>query len=360
MTLKSYLTGEAMLTDQAMKEPTFKEAFEMLCRHAGENGREEVLFGDSLPRVKEYVPPYLTGMMFPETYFEFPLSGNPFLDAVVSYGRMIPGMKTEAGDEAGEILEWVANTQKTHRDIAVGFELDTHCKEFTTPAIHFQPRRSTETVRPFCELIGENESAKLYLDMCDRMQNTWPLSLFGLFRGRSNSPLRISGYLTKEAKEAYSFNPKAIAGVFDTIGFKAYSSEMLSQVSEIIGIAPDSLDFQFDVYPDYTIGDKFSLDVHIKERQTDAILNALSNDPLSEIINMWKDLGILDERIELVKECTMKQSFPIIKNNGSLGEYILEYRPKWIKISWKDARPVISKCYCLIWGGVAWKNPLKK
>ena len=360
MTLKSYLTGDAMLTDVAMKEPTFKEAYEMLCRHAGKDGREEALFGDSLPRAKEYVPPFLVGMMFPEVYFEFPLSGAPFLDVTVFYGKIKPGMKIESRDEAGDILDWVANTQKKHRDIAVGFELDTHCKDFTLPAIHFEPRRSVETVRPFCDLIGENENAKLYLDLCERMQNTWPLSFFGLFRGRSNSPLRINGYLTKEAKEAYSFNPSAIAGVFDTIGFKAYSSEMLSQIGEIIGIAPDSLEFQFDVYPDYTLGDKFSLDVHIQDRQPDAILNALSSGPLSEIINIGKEMGILDERIELVKESTMKQTFPIIKNDGSPGEYILEYRPKWMKISWKDAKPVITKCYCLIWGGVAWKNPLKK
>ena len=354
------LTDEVLLTSEVVKEPTFKEAYEMLCAHAGKDGREEVLFGDSLSRAREYVPPYLTGLMFPEVYFEMPLSGNPFLDVVVSYGKNRPGFTIEAREEESRILDWVANSRKVYRDISVGFELDTHCKEFTEPAIHYEPRRSLESVEPFCELIGEKENARLYLDMCERMQDTWPLSLFGLFRGRKNSPLRISGYLTKEEKEAYAFNPSAVAGVFDAIGFKAYSSEMLSQVSEVIGIAPDALDFQFDVYPDYTLGDKFSLDVQIKERHPEAITDALSTGPLSEMISMWKDLGVLDERFKLVKESTMKQSFPIIKNNGLPGEYILEERPKWMKITWKDARPVLSKCYCLIWGGVAWKNPLKK
>ena len=295
MILKNCLTGDTV------KEPSFQEAYEMLCQHAGEKGRSEALFGDSLPRVREAAPPFLTGMMFPEVYFEFPLSGDPFLDVSIFYGKIKPGMKIGSWDKGSGILDWVADTQKKYRDIAVCFELDTHLKDHKTPGIIFEPRRAYETIKPFCDLIGESETAELYLDMCDRMKNAWPLSYFGIFRGRDSSPLRISGYLTKEEKEAYSNDPSAIAKVFDIIGFTAYSSQMLSLISKIMCIAPDFLEFQLDVYPDHTMGDKFSLDVHIKDRQTDAIIEALSNGPISEIINIWKDLGVADDRISLVK-----------------------------------------------------------
>ncbi|MBR3555432.1 MAG: hypothetical protein IKN89_05940 [Oscillospiraceae bacterium] len=60
-----------------------KTALHMLLLHAASDGREELLFGDSLERVKKVLPDFVEPVdliHFPELHLEFPLIGAPFLD----------------------------------------------------------------------------------------------------------------------------------------------------------------------------------------------------------------------------------------------------------------------------------------
>ena len=79
-----------------MKEPSIRETFEILCLQAGDEGREAILFGDSISRVRKAVPPFLIGRKFPELYFEFPLAGDPFLDATIIYSDLESGMRIDS------------------------------------------------------------------------------------------------------------------------------------------------------------------------------------------------------------------------------------------------------------------------
>ena len=67
--------------------------------------------------------------------------------------------------------------------------------------------------------------------------------LFGMFRGRPGSPLRVCGYLDSAETDACSQDPSRLASIFDTIGFSAYDSAMLTEVTTFMDAAPVGIDF---------------------------------------------------------------------------------------------------------------------
>jgi hypothetical protein len=95
--------------------------------------------------------------------------------------------------------------------------------------------------------------------MNERLPHAWTLAYFGMFRGRPNSPLRVSGYL--DAKEAQACpDPIRLKGVFDTVGFTSHAPEMLEQASTPPSTGQATAPTQFDAYPEGTLGDTFSFD----------------------------------------------------------------------------------------------------
>ena len=57
-----------------------KTAFQILLMHAASDSRGELLYGDSMERVKKIVPDFLGNGPFPDVYLESPLSGDPYID----------------------------------------------------------------------------------------------------------------------------------------------------------------------------------------------------------------------------------------------------------------------------------------
>ena len=231
-------------------------------------------------RTRGYLALY-GGEDFPSVYFEHPLAGKPFLDVTVLLNDITSGTRVESpvtGEHAA-MLDWYASVRQEHDDICCGFELDTKEDTLPTAAIHFQPRAHTELVRPFCEIVGEPERATFYLDMAARMPGSWPLSFFGMFRGREAAPLRVCGYLSAQQKHICARNPSRLAKVFDTVGFTAYDRAMLEQISMLMAAAPEVVDFQFDVYPDGSLGDTFALTCSLASSSPRPCLPALRMAP---------------------------------------------------------------------------------
>ena len=187
-----------------MKTPANEQAFQVLLLQAADEGRGRALFGSSLARAREAVPPFLVGGEFPSVYLEHPLAGDPVLDVTVLLGPIEPGTRiaSSVACEHGAMLDWYAQARREHADVTCGFEVDTGKEALPAAAIHFQPRAHVELVRPFCEAAGEPQAADLYLGQDARMPDGWPLSFFGMFRGRPGSPLRVCGYLGDAEKAA--------------------------------------------------------------------------------------------------------------------------------------------------------------
>ena len=180
-----------------MRIPSYADAYQVLLLQAADGGRGPALFGESLGRAREVVLPFLVGEHFPSVYLEHPLVGEPFVDVTVLLDVIELGTRVDSSiaGEHGALLDWFAGVRRAYDDISCGFEIDTKQANPPMAAVHFQPRTHKEYVQPFCDVIGEPGRAQLYLDLGERMPSGWPLSFFGLFRGREAAPLRVCGYL---------------------------------------------------------------------------------------------------------------------------------------------------------------------
>ena len=333
-----------------MIEPNYQDYFDILCSFAVSKGRGAKLFGEDVLRLSEKISPFLIGPSFPNIYIEFPLIGKPFLDATILYNDIESGTRITsiAAGDCNTLLDWYAEVRKKYQHISFGFELDTDAPENTQAAIHFQPRKSIELVEPFCKIIGEEDRGKLYLEAAKNMPDGWPLSFFGIFRGRNNAPLRVCGYLNDEIASDASKDPTKIKSDFDKIGFKDYDNRMLEQISKIMLLSYRGMDFQFDIYPDGSFGDTFALDVQLKERSSKHISKAFENGVSAELMNILKSWGIADERTSMLKDLGLSRCIKITCDNNTEAKFAFTLSPDWIKIRWKKCQLQPSKCYSVL------------
>ena len=332
-----------------MRAPSNPDCFQVLLLQLADEGRAEVLLGDAAARARNTCLPFVVGKNFPDVYFEFPLAGNPFLDVTFLYDELEPGTHIDspaAGDVQG-LVDWYGSVSREHSQISFGFELDTSKTALPQAALHFQPRTSTELVRPFCELAGEPERADLYLDLAARMPKGWPLSFFGMFRGRPSSPLRACGYLNPAERDACAADPRHLAEVFDAIGFAAYNDAMLDQVSQVMRAAPSTIDFQFDVYSDGHLSDVFALDVQYGIEQPEAVRNSFATGPAGEVMSLLQDMGAADERWKVAPGATFARGLPITRDDGTPDKLALTLMPQWSKARWRNGTLQPAKLYFL-------------
>ena len=332
-----------------MRPPSRADAFKVLLLQAGDGGREPLLFGESLRRAWDEVPPFLLGADFPSVYLEHPLMGSPFLDVTVLYGQVEVGdrVASPAAGEHGAMIDWFARAQKDHDNISCGFELDTKESPLPTAAIHFQPRFHQELVRPFCETIGEPERANLYLDLAERMPDGWPLSFFGMFRGRTRSPLRVCGYLDLDEKAACAQDPRRLAEAFEAIGFRAYDDAMLDRVSALMAAAPGTMDFQFDIMPDGRLGGTFAIDVQFGIEQPEVVRANFEHGAGARVMELLEDWGIVDERWKAAIRSAFARAIPVELDDGERGRFAFTLMPQWMKARWTDTELQPAKLYHL-------------
>lgn len=332
-----------------MKTLSHADAFEVLCLQVADEGRGPVLFGDAVQRARKAGRPFMVGEEFPSVYLEFPLIGEPFLDVTVLYDTIPPGTRVDSPAAAGSdrVLDWYAETCNQVEAVCFGFELDVKDPSEPVAALHFQPRRHTDLVHPFCEAVGEPEKAALYLGLDERMPKGWGLSFFGMFRGRPGSPLRVCGYLSVEESRACVENPRRLTEVFDAIGFTAYSEAMLQQVVAYMATAPGELDFQFDVYPDGSLGDVFAIDAQFEIAQPSQVEESFADGPAARVMELLEGWGVADERWKLAAGATFARSIPVALDDGSMGRFCFTVHPQWVKARWNKGVLQQAKLYYL-------------
>lgn len=332
-----------------MRIPSHADAFKVLLLQAADEGRGELLFGESLARARTAAAPFLAGDVFPDVYLEFPLVGEPFLDVTVLYGKLDAGTRIPSPAAAGTdaLLDWFADASQRRKDISFGFELDTSKEVLPPAAVHFQPREHIELVRPFCEAAGEPGQAERYLDRAARMPKGWPLSFFGMFRGRAGSPLRVCGYLSGDEKAVCAADPAHLACAFNAIGFEAYDDTLLAQASRLMAVAPGGVDFQFDVYPDGHVGSTFAIDVQFEIQQPAAVRAAFADGPTANVLNLLETWGVADRRARLAADAAFARAVPVERDDGQSGRYAFTLMPQWTKVRWSDGVLQPSKLYLL-------------
>lgn len=337
-----------------MRIPTYADAFEVLCLQAADEGRGNVLFGECLARARKVARPFMVGEEFPSVYLEFPLIGQPFLDITALYAKLAPGTRvdSEAAVETGPMLDWFADACSELEGVCCGFELDVKDPALPRAAVHFQPRSHTGLVEPFCAAIGEPSRAALYLDLAARMPKGWPLSFFGLFRGRAGSPLRVCGYLGAGEVRACADDPSRIAVAFDRVGFDAYDDVMLERISALMGAAPESVDFQFDAYDDGRVGDTFAVDVQFGIEQPEAVRASFEDGPAARVLGMLEGWGVADGRWRLAGDAAFARSVDVELEDDATGRYAFTLMPQWAKARWRAGVLQPAKLYLLAHAGL--------
>ena len=332
-----------------MKRPSHADAYQVLLLQAADEGRGPLLFGDSLERARVVVPPFLVGAKFPSLYLEHPLVGSPFLDVTVLYSHLEPGVRiaSDAAADADAMLDWFAGIHDEYPGMCCGFEIDTKDARLPTAAVHFQPQSHTDLVAPFCEAVGEPERAELYLDLAVRMPESWQLSFFGMFRGRPGSPLRVCGYLDREEIDACVANPGHLANRFDEIGFTAYDGAMLAQVVRFMAVMPSVADFQFDIYPDGSLGSVFAIDAEFSVSQPDAVIASFTEGPARRIMDLLESWGVADGRWRYSVESAFARALPVEFDDGTTGSYAFTLMPHWMKVRWANGVLQPAKLYHL-------------
>jgi hypothetical protein len=337
-----------------MIAPSHADAFEALCLQAADDGRGSALFGDCIERVRTTTRPFFISEKCPDAYLEFPLIGSPFLDVTLLYSNLKPGSRVNSTIAAGTepMLDWFSEMCGQFDDISCGYELDTSKMEVPPAAVHFQPRKHSELVEPFCKVIGEAERAKLYLDCDARLPQGWKLSFFGIFRGRPGSALRVCGYLGAEERNRCAHDPRRFAELFNSVGFTAYNNEMLDAASTLLATSMRGIDFQFDVYPDGTLGDTFALDAQFELTRAQEARKSFSSGTGAHVMQLLESWGIVDRRWEATPDMAFTRSIPIELEDGSLGKFGFTLLPQWVKVRWRDGVLQPSKLYYLAASGV--------
>lgn len=99
----------------------------MLLLHAASDGRGELLYGDSLERVKKIVPDFLGNGPFPDIYLECPLSGEPFLDisltAVFDDTPEANYVSSPLAEDTDRMMEYLRTVSEKFPSVCGGFEM---------------------------------------------------------------------------------------------------------------------------------------------------------------------------------------------------------------------------------------------
>lgn len=332
-----------------MKPLSHQDAYQVLLLQAADEGRGPILFGDSFERARYAVLPFLVGEQMPSVYLEHPLIGDPFLDVTLLYSKVKTGtyIESDLAKDSGAMFDWFSSVDTEGESITCGYELDTKDPTLPQAAMHFQPRSHLELVEPFCKAVGEPERAKLYLDLASRMPKGWPLSFFGLFRGRPDFPLRACGYMSMNEREACAKNPAHIAECFNHIGFDAYDDAMLDEIGLAMDTTPGAIDFQFDIYPDGSLGSTFAIDTQFEIDQPETVQDAFENGDCAGLMALLEDWGIADERWHLSIASTFARAIPVELEDGSYARFAFALMPQWAKIRWSKGVLQPSKLYLL-------------
>ncbi len=329
-----------------MRVPSHSDAYQALLLQAAADGRGQPLFGESLERARTAPLPFMVGKKFPSVYLEHPLIGDPFMDVTLLYDELEPGTRIASPMAEGldGLLDWFAGVCDKNLDVCFGSEIDTKDPALPPAAVHFQPRSHADLVEPFCVAAGEPQRAQLYLDFARRMSAIWPLSFFGMFRGRPGAPLRVCGYLHRGETSACT-DPRHVARRFDEMGFSSYDERMLQQVAHIAAAAPDLMDFQLDVYPDGSLGNIFALDVQFGIKQPKDVRAEFDDGSGARVMKLLQDWGVADDRWKLAGDLAFARALPVELENGETGKYALTLMPNWLKVRWANGVLQPSKLY---------------
>ena len=333
---------------QSMKKPTQIAAFCALYSIAAADGRGEALFGDSFDQATDFYRRTLIGDGYPIAHLEFPLLGEPCLDLLSVHASVAPEAKFAPGAGYGHqaMFDWFAEASSGELadDVSVGLELDLSAGQTQTVGVYLQQRQHTQLVAPFLNSIGEAARAQSYLDVLGLMPEGWPPSYVGLFPGREGTPLRIGGYMGRAEHAHCATDPAYLGEQFRQIGFTAFDDDMLDRCAEFMRLAP-SIDFQFDIMPDGSLGDTFGLSLSFNETMPREARECMSSGYGAQLMHVLQGWGLADDRWKAIAGAAFARHVGVEGEDGNEERFALCVRFNYAKVKFSSCEPRPAKFY---------------
>ena len=279
--------------------------------------------------------------------------GEPRFDLLSAHERIDPGSRFAPGAGFGyqAMIDWFATLEREEGDsVSCGIELDCGEGKTDRAGVYLQQRTRHELVTPFLESIGEGGRAAGYLDVLSRMPQGWPPAYVELFPGREGTPLRIGGYLDKHAQRTYEHDPAELGRAFDAIGFVAYDADMLARCAEFMTLAP-SVDFQFDIMADGSLGDTFGLSLSFNGARLGRARECMRSGHGARLMERLEGWGLADDRWHLIADASFARHVGFDSGDGPQGRFALCVLFNYAKVKFTDAIAQPAKFYLVLDAG---------
>ena len=329
-----------------MKRPTNMDALDALYIIAAKDGRGDALFGNTMEIARPALQRTLIGNSYPSLYLEFPLLGKPCFDFLTIYGDVESGAQfaPDAGYGYQAMIDWFRGIKPLNRVVSCGLELDTSSGETERAGVYLQQRHRHELVEPFLKSVGEVQRAQEYLKALERMPQGWPPSYVGLFPGRDGTPLRIGGYMDNSEHDLCTRDAEHLGASFKQIGFSAFNTDMLERCTKFMELAP-SVDFQFDIMQDGSLGNTFGLSLSFNETRPREAHDCMDTGYGAKLLQLLQDWGLADDRWKLIADAAFSRYVPFEREDGSIGSFYLCIRFNYAKIKFVSGEPQPAKFY---------------
>lgn len=331
-----------------MNIPDSITCFDVLYSLASADGRGDALFGDSIVYAGKVVERSLIGSSIPSFYLEFPLLGRPCFDILTVYDKVDPGACFAEGAGYGyqKMFDWFSHLPESH-GASCAIEVDTGSGETECAGVYMQQRRRKDLVAPFLESVGEDARAGSYLKFMERLPQGMSAAYAGLFPGREGSPMRIGGYMDKAFIDNASDDTSVLDRAFSSVGFGDHDPGMLELCSRLLAMSP-AADYQFDIYPDGSVGDVFGLSLSFNDVLPNEAAECMNSGFGKDIMTTIQDLGLADDRWKMIAGASMGKGITVKKTDGREVFLVFAIRLNYVKIKFKAGVPVFSKFYLIL------------
>ena len=331
-----------------MAVPNQMDMFDLLYMLAAADGRGEALLRGRREQLRSLYERTLIGSARPALYLEFPLLGEPSFDFLSVIEKVEPGDTFDHGAGYGyqKAFDWFS-TVCEDKNVSMGFELDLSTGERERAGIYLQQRHRSELVEPFLESVDEAWRYPAYSAVQETMPEGWLPAYVALFPGRKGSPTRIGGYMAPAEQRRCAEDPAHIGECLRRIGFDSFDEQMLAQCAQLMGMAP-SIDVQFDIMEDGTLGDTFGLSLSFNELSKRAAREQMERGVGQRIMSTLQQWGLADDRWRLLSDVTFAKQYPYVREDGSTGSLGLCTLLNYAKVKFKNAQMQPAKFYLLL------------
>ena len=145
-------------------------------------------------------------------------------------------------------------------------------------------------------------------------------------------------------------DPQELGRAFDAIGFTAYDAPMLERCAEFMDLCP-SVDFQFDIMPDGSLGDTFGLSLSFNETYPRQARECMETGYGAQVMEHLQGWGLADDRWKLIAGAAFGKHIPFEQEDGSEGRYALAVRFNYAKVKFTGCEMRPAKFYLTLQHG---------